>query len=543
MDVTHLSRFEELSHYLIEHGFGDVFIRTKILDDLTFFEKLAVWLEKKDSLPTRLKKFAVHTGPTMVQFIKYLSTRTDIFPQSICNELKNISYTTNDDDLHRRKILLHAKNSQNIIKNMGYRYNPNFAEEFTFKISNTNYKGLGETQFDGIIYECNIVSSKSPFLKNKKGLYYAYSIDRQLHKQYTTDIEILTFFAEKIDLHYHFTFSARKLVADFKNHIQERIDLHKVKQNTTTYLASLSSLPKTKHRYQILQIEYTTPRYLTQFCNTNQIIFWSSQEYTLQDILQHKDETENSTIASIPKKAMVENVSEILFAPIFTHGYMLTDIQPQDIIITKQGKASLQIARNMHKMTYEQTTKLSLVLASLLTQDIQEIKKLFPKSKLEKIQPSLTTSDLEVYINYFAKEHTLNHEYFQIIELLNFIQKIAKHTQVEYNALQTLKEYINQHLAHALEKNFTFNKKEVLIQPLKSQIKKMHFELNFGNPQKYHSALANIGYMILLLFSFLIIASAIVEEIKYEYVIIAFLLITFAYMIIMAKEERKIEQK
>jgi predicted unusual protein kinase regulating ubiquinone biosynthesis (AarF/ABC1/UbiB family) len=538
MDVSHLSRFEELSHYLIEHGFGDVFIRTKIIDDLTFFEKLAVWLERKDTLPTRLKKFAVHAGPTMVHFVKYLSTRTDVFPHEICSQLAQISYTTQDDDLYKRKIALKSTQSQKNASELGYRYDPYFAQNHTFKVSTTTYIGAGTTHFDGILYECNLVSKKSPILKNKKGLYYTYVIDKALFDQYMTDIQILEFIAQKIDLHYNFSFSARKLVTQFTHHMHDRLDLQKVRHNTTAYLSSLSSLPKTKHKYQILKIEYNPPRYLTQFCTKNQIVFWNSDEYSLLDIFNYANETENSIIASIPKNVVLENLTEILLAPLFSHGYIITDIQPQDIIITKQGKTTLQIVRQLNELTYEQTTKLSLVFASLFAQDKEELKKIFPHSSVDTISENITIEEIENYILHFAKNHTLTQEYFQLVQILTFIKKIATKTETQYDILTKLKDYINQHLAHSLEKNYTFNKKAVITQPLRSQIKKLNIELNQLSAPRVHATLASLGYLILIAFSFLLIGSALFDTIRYEYIIVAFLVLTIGYFGILSLEEK-----
>jgi hypothetical protein len=592
MDVSHLGRFEELSHYLIEHGFGDFFVRTHIIDDLTFFEKLAIWFEKKDSFAVRLKRFAVHGGPTMVHFVRYLGTRNDVFGRDLCAEFSAISYTALDDDLYRRRALVSQITKNATVKNtavkhatatnavanhtisqkantsfnvksnsvsnsklqsksndasradVGYRYNPHFGSEYSFKLSGANYTGVGSLSFDGVMYGFNLLNSnvKKTLPKFGVGTYYAYVIDTKLYEQYLVDIEILLLLAQKMDAHYSFSFSARRLVTDFMHHIMGRLDLTKVKHNTEIYLAALSTMTQRKDllasgqsKYpQSVKVVYSPPRYLAKYCSKSQIIFWNNDDYNLGDVINHTDETQSSILTSLSTKSVADNLLDLILSPIFSHGYVLTDFTVDDFLVTKSGKVTLRCVRGLTELTHDEVVKFSLCVGALLTQDLGELRKLFPHTPLKEIPVITNTSQLEEFFIIFAQKHDIAHYYFDILTLLKFSESVMQKYVAHDEVVLRLREFVSRQLSASLERDYKFSKKSYRLNLLRSDIKRVSVELSRLPIETYNSMLSSLGYVILLLFSFFIILSTIMPTISFDMVIIAFLIVSFIFMLILS---------
>ncbi|HLP80210.1 MAG TPA: AarF/UbiB family protein [Acidobacteriota bacterium] len=92
--IGDLDRFETVAHALIDHGFSDFLLESKLLPKISWFDSLLLSKTKQGSVGERLRKVAETLGSSTVLLAHYLSWRMDLVPYHVAKELEKATIKT-----------------------------------------------------------------------------------------------------------------------------------------------------------------------------------------------------------------------------------------------------------------------------------------------------------------------------------------------------------------------------------------------------------------------------------------------------------------
>ncbi len=91
---SQILRLLHINQVLIKHGLDEIVLATHLLRPVSFVSNLLPWnwfkRKPKDSQGARIRMALEELGPTFVKFGQLLSTRRDLFPNEIANELARL---------------------------------------------------------------------------------------------------------------------------------------------------------------------------------------------------------------------------------------------------------------------------------------------------------------------------------------------------------------------------------------------------------------------------------------------------------------------
>lgn len=425
MDNSHLVRFEEISHVLIEEGFGNFFVKAKIIDSLNLWDKVQLFFEKKIPLRIRLAIVAKRLGPTFTNFAKYTGSRTDLLPIHICEALSDVEYVAHPE-----------KNKQSKTESAKQEKALKSALPKSLKLTKIN---TSEHRFDGFSYVASAKKSKAEVM--------VHYIPDVLKKQYLEDIEILFFLAKKIDETYQFDFSARKLVHEYKVHVYERLNLEHNKHFANIYKGALKD-------------KTAVPQYL--HASKSAILSKKVQGVPCSDMLTALTKYHHV------HESMLDDLDALLLAPVFTHGFLVSEITHDNIIIRKGGKVALNHIPYLQKLDQHHVEELSLIVGALLTKNAGSLAKQFTgnhpakHAELERRITPLIQPTVSAVHNIFEEIEQLRlhipkyvHDFFATVKI---VEDIAFAFTANKDAIIKLKPQVEKELKRLIKTDLKHQK-------------------------------------------------------------------------------------
>nr|WP_242851705.1 AarF/UbiB family protein [Caloranaerobacter sp. TR13] len=327
-----LKRYREIAKILTKYGFGMV---AEKIDDISIISKIFIKRAKKYSQNytrgERIRFTLEELGPTFIKLGQILSTRYDILPNDIVDELSKLQDEITPFDLDTAK---------NIIKNeLGRKLEDIFME---FEEEPIAAASIGQV-YRGVLKNGNKVVIK---------------IQRpNINTVIKQDIDILYTLAKMFDdiLKKKIVISARNIVEEFSYFIKKELDYTYEAQNCERF----RMLFKNDKRVII-------PR-----------IYW---EYTTKKVLV-MEEIRGIKVSNIDeidkigfnKEKLSELGAKIFLEQIFVHGFFHGDPHPGNILILSEDKISFidfGVVGYLDNMTFEFITTL---LKATLNRDIDKI--------------------------------------------------------------------------------------------------------------------------------------------------------------------------
>ncbi|MEW6041227.1 MAG: ABC transporter, partial [Elusimicrobiota bacterium] len=90
--IRHIGRYKEVATVLARNGFGFILVETGLSDMLPFSRRLMPKLEigELKSVGQRIRQVIEELGPTFIKMGQIASTRPDVVPSGIIDELEKL---------------------------------------------------------------------------------------------------------------------------------------------------------------------------------------------------------------------------------------------------------------------------------------------------------------------------------------------------------------------------------------------------------------------------------------------------------------------
>ena len=113
---SQLYRLFVINRVLIRHNLDELIYAIPAFRPLRFIYHLSPWnwgsKEKRDPRPVRIRRALEDLGPVFVKFGQVLSTRRDMLPDDLANELAKLQ-----DDVHLSQVMNQEKSLRNHWRN------------------------------------------------------------------------------------------------------------------------------------------------------------------------------------------------------------------------------------------------------------------------------------------------------------------------------------------------------------------------------------------------------------------------------------------
>ena len=486
MNKTELVRFERVSHILIDEGFGDFFVKANIIDNLSFREKIKLPFERKLSLSNRIKSAAMRCGPTFVHFVKYLSTRTDVLDPRICYELSNI-------ELAQIKEKAKIEIPDIKIRNKTFRHNKK--------------KPLF---FDGFSYRCSVQSRSKSSKKNEH--YQIHFLENKIMRKYEQDISILGFFASVIDSHFKYSFNAKRITHDYLTLVHQRFHLKK----HINYAQKLKGA--------LLKKNITLPEYVKNASTDTHLVLKPMEGIAA-------DEIPKAILAFHEHNAkMMENLSSLLFSPIFTHGFLVKEIDMDNIILQNKGSVGLNHIPEIEELNKIDVATISAFFGGLITKNVTEILETFSitqeKKSYNKLEKEITkilnrnnhlqSKHIEKILETIHEKQKIPVHFFSVVQLMHICEEIQFHFQIKRTILLLIQPHVEKSLKALVRNDLVHSIKLTKAQKILFSKKNLETEISLVHvaSKKVHTHITFWGFSILVTLTFLLILELLKVDVK-----------------------------
>lgn len=344
-----LHRLSEIVRVLIKHGFGDLVSRLQLTNYLQtkieiFSPASRAEMQHLD-LAARLRLVFEELGPTFIKFAQLISTRPDIFPQTVTDEFKKLQ-----DDV------------------------PPFPFELAKeRIESELGRPLAEIfeRFDEIplgaasiaqVHRAKLRSGHEVVVKIQRP-----NVDRIIE----TDTEILLGLATLIEEHIpeSVQFNPFNLVEEFSRSLKLERDFEREAQSMERFSRRFSYLP-------LLVI----PRVYEEF---------STKKVLTQSFVEGRrgDEKDDQYFDKRTRKEIVETLNEVVLRSIFEDGFFHADPHPGNLLFTGDGRVALIDFGAMGRLERARSAEVLRFLLAILNRDLDRLLKVLYENQV--VPPSL----------------------------------------------------------------------------------------------------------------------------------------------------------
>lgn len=293
---SNVKRYKEISETLVKYGFG--FFVDKLVD--INLVPSYILTKKSDSLNLttgeRLRLICEELGPTFIKLGQIASTRSDIFPDDIIEELRKLQDNVKETSLES-------------IKNI-------FEEEFEISIDKAFHyfdKEPIAAASIGQVHKATLLTGQEVVVKIQRPF---------IRKTIETDISILLQMSKHFDDYFKdmLPFSMNNVIIELTTSLKFELDYSKEGRNTERFRENF----KEDENIYIPKViwEYTSKRVLTQE--------WVEGVKVSKLKELNNVELDTKVLAEIGAKSFLRQV--------FIHGFFHGDPHPGNIIIINQNK-------------------------------------------------------------------------------------------------------------------------------------------------------------------------------------------------------------
>ncbi len=403
--VRYLERMREISAVAVRHGFGYVFEHHRLLG------LLSPWRRRITHPPTErgrhIREMLDELGPTFVKFGQLLSTRPDIVPADIVQELVKLQDSVSAFDFSVVKAVVEEELGLTL-----ERAFENF-DPVPFAAASI-----------GQVHAAVLPGGKRVIVKIQRP-----EAARQIRK----DVDLLFEFAELVEGRVGLGISTVQIVREFSSSIDRELDYTLEARNALRFAANFQNS-------ESVRIPAVYPRYCT-----NRILTMERVEgLTLN----------SPSIQALPldeRKSLAEVISSCWFKQILHDGFVHGDPHPANIVYLGHGKIGILdfgMAGSLRADDLEAGTKLFL---HIMRSDIPGVKRSLKRLGVQwppSVDEAVTQAIEEAFARYYGVSlksidvHSLFRQLLDVIHSLHLC--LPSRFLLVYKALITLEGLVGQ---------------------------------------------------------------------------------------------------
>lgn len=368
----HLKRYRQIGEVLLRHGFGYLLQQIGLASLLSPFKRLkAIKAESTDelSLGARLRMVMEELGPTFIKFGQLMSTRPDIVPPGIINELEGLQDDVTPISFAQIKIQVEQELKRPISE--------------VFKDFQTQPLAAASI---GQVHRASLLNGTEVVIKVRRP---------EVEHVIATDLEIMFRLAHAIEEHWGKTLiDSVELVNYFSKMIREELDYKREARNVERF------------RHQFINNSHVIiPRVHWEFC-TNRILTMDYIEgLKLRDqALLSEHGIDLPKLADVAASAFIEQV--------FIHGFYHGDPHPGNLLVTEDGKLVFLDFGIVGRLDQRTMKSLARLIVAITKQDVDSILEVFEELEAFTQRP---TREVYLAINELVDEY-----YGKTLEELDF---------------------------------------------------------------------------------------------------------------------------
>jgi ubiquinone biosynthesis protein len=340
-----ITRLTEIIRVLMKHGFSDLIERLHISPYLDvsleiFGRSVFQYPSRHLGLAERVRLAFEELGPTFVKFAQQLSTRPDIFPDSVTRELKKLQ--------------------DNVAP-----FPSTIAIEVVEKAFNKSISEICNEFSDRPVASASM--SQVHAVKLLTGEHVVMKIQRpSLKSLLTTDTEILFGLATLLEEHIPESRCYRpiKLVEEFCRVLSLELDFEREVISMERFRESYLNEP-------LLVI----PKVIKEYSTTTVL----TQEYIEGEKV---DELNNIALSQEERSNLVNMFGHIMLRSIFEEGFFHADPHPGNVLITKNKSIALLDYGAMGRLEIERGLQVLRLLIAIIDRDLDSLVKVLKENQV-----------------------------------------------------------------------------------------------------------------------------------------------------------------
>ena len=380
--MRNLERMREISAVAVRHGFGYLFERHRLLG------LLPRWHRGSPHPPAQrgqhVREMLDELGPTFVKFGQLLSTRPDIVPVDIVEELVKLQDTVTAFEFPVAKKVVE--------EDLGLTLARAFE---SFESEPLASASIGQ------VYAAVLPGGQKVVVKVQRP-----DAGRQIRK----DMDLLSQFAELMDGRMSLGFSAMGVVREFSRSIDRELDYVLEARNATRFAANFKDSAAVR-----------IPAIYSRYCSTRVLTMERIEGPTLN----------SPEVAALPldeRKALAEAISSCWFQQILHDGLVHADPHPANIVYLGEGKIGLLdfgMTGSLRADDLEEGTKLFL---HVMQSDISGVKRSLKRLGVQwspLVDEAVTQAVEEAFNRYFGmslKTVDMRSLFRQVFEVIYSLQ-------------------------------------------------------------------------------------------------------------------------
>ena len=330
-----VARFREIASVFITHGFGWVFAQLKLRRELQVelqgTDLTRATLGSPDT-GKRLVAALTQLGPTFVKLGQILSTRTDVLPQSILDELATLQ--------DRVEPVAFAEIETQLVRNLGKDWRSRFASLDETPLASASIAQVHKaTLEDGTVVALKIQRpGVRPKIESDLGILYA----------------IAGWVEEAIDEAK--AMNLRGTITDFTKSITSELDFQIEGRNLERFARNFESQPKV-----------VFPKVFEELSTTEVLCMEFLEGRKLGEVLEAGEDV----------GPLVEIYFDVAYQMLFRDGFFHGDLHPGNVLILEGGNVGVLDCGMVGRLSPSMKDKLIDVLYAVLNEDLEAVARAF----------------------------------------------------------------------------------------------------------------------------------------------------------------------
>lgn len=284
--LRNLERMREISQVAVRHGFGYFFEHHRLLS------LVPRWRPVSKRLPAQrgqhIREMLDELGPTFVKFGQLLSTRPDIIPPDIVQELVKLQDKVSAFDF--------SVVEQVVREDLRLTIERAFE---SFDVEPLASASIGQ------VHAAQLPGGRRVVVKVQRP---------EAARQIRQDIDILFQFAELLEGRMEVGFSLTEVVRQFSHSINRELDYVLEARNASRFAANFADDDKVR-----------IPKVYTRYCSARVLTMERIEGPTLNT-------PEIASLGLAERKQLAETIADCWFRQIFQHGFVHADPHPANIV-------------------------------------------------------------------------------------------------------------------------------------------------------------------------------------------------------------------